>query len=72
LKASFLHITTAVGAPVKKTAYTLQFLLGVPLKAGHLHISVTIGGPLWKQITFKLQLLMGPLWKESTCTLQFL
>jgi len=29
-------------------------------------------GLLWKQITFKLQLLLGPLWKQSTCTLQFL
>jgi len=29
-------------------------------------------GPLWKQITFKLQLLLGPLWKQSTWTLQFL
>ena len=29
-------------------------------------------GPLWKQITFKLQLLLGLLWNQSTCTLQFL
>ena len=96
-RVSYLHITVALRGPFEsrvpthcsccwghlreQSSYTLQLLLGAPLKANCLYYTVDFW-PLWKQGIYILQLLfgaplkakyiyitaaVGPFWKQGTC-----
>jgi len=45
LKAWYIYIKVAVGAPLKARyfTYTLQLLFGALLRARHLHITIAVG-----------------------------
>jgi len=62
LKARYLHITVAFGGYFENRVLTQYFLLGAPSIKFKSRVLIHLSGgrgPLWKQITFKLQLLLG-------------
>jgi len=69
LKTSYLHITIAVGTSLKARNFTLQLLLGAPVKGRYLHNAIAVGGPV-KARCLHIAVAVGTSLKARHFTLQ--